>query len=193
MDPSTWHFTLSALSQVLAAILGLTSIFIALKVEHIAKEIDYFKRRGASILKRFDAHEYNHLMYQAADILKRLKEFKEKYHNDPVALAHLEDTFRYYDHATSTTPERALRFLDETIYSLEDNLGQKHRVIHAIKDPALIMIAAIFISLELLGLSDFFLQNFEHAVYLLLGVIMLGLVGIATIADRTYQILWSLE
>jgi len=194
MDPNTWYFALSSLAQVLSGILGLTAIFVAVKLEHITKQIDYYKRRGASMLKGQGKEEADlRLSFDASSILKKLHAFARKHRDDPAMLPHLEKTLKRYDPTLRATPDRAIRFMDDTIYSLEDNLEQKRKIIHSIRMPSAITLLAIFFSLILLGLTDSLLSTFAYNIELLMGVIALGIIGMCLIAVSSYQILWSIE
>ncbi|MDP3770611.1 MAG: hypothetical protein Q8R40_06820 [bacterium] len=194
MDPNTWYFALSALAQVLAAVLGLTAIFVAVKLEHITKQIDYYKRRGASILKWESKKEADdHISFDAHYILRKLHAFSHKHREDEALIPHLEKTLKRYDPTLRVTPERAIRFMDDTIYSLQDNIKQKRDVIRSIILPSIVTMIAIFASLILLGLTDYFLANFSADVEILMVVTLMGIVGIYLIAVSSYRILWSIE
>lgn len=194
MDPNTWYFTLSALAQTLASILGLTGIFVGLKLESITKQIEYYKRRGASILKWEGRKEADdHLLFDAYYILKKLRSFAHKHREDEAILPHLEKTMKRYDPSLRVTPDRAVRFLDDTIYSLEGNLDQKRNIINSIIAPVVINMVAIFASLVLMGLTDYFMHNFAYNVEVLLGVVALAVLGMIDIALISYKILWTIE
>lgn len=195
MDPNTWHFTLSALSQTLAAILGLTAIFFVLKVESITKQIDYYKRRGASILKGQNSHEGDRrLSFDADYILQKLHAFARKHREDVSIIPHLERTMKRYDPSLRVTQERAVMFLDDTIYSLEDNMSQKKKIIQSVRVPAVANLITIFIALELLAASDLVLSAYTvYAQGILLGAVALGIMGVTLIAFVAYEMLWSIE
>ena len=194
MDPNTWYFALSALGQVLGGILGLNVIFVAVKIEHIIKQVDYYKRRGASIIKWESRNEADdHISFDAHYILKKLHALWKKHHDDPAFIAHLEKTLKHYDPSLRATPDRAVHFMEDTIYSLEDNLEQKKKVIHSIIVPSVITMFAIFVSLMMLALTDYFLKNFPANAEALVGVIAIGILGMYQIAVSSYHILWSIE
>ena len=194
MDPNTWYFALSALGQVLGGILGLNVIFVAVKIEHIIKQVDYYKRRGASIIKWESMNEADsHISFDAHYILKKLHALWKKHHDDPAFITHLEKTLKRYDPSLRATPDRAVHFMEDTIYSLEDNLEQKRKVIHSIIVPSVITMFAIFASLMMLGLTDYLLKNFSANAEALVGVIAIGILGMYQIAVSSYHILWSIE
>lgn len=194
MDPNTWYFALSALAQVLAAVLGLTAIFVAVKLEHITKQVDYYKRRGASILKWESKKEADdHISFDAHYILKKLHTFSRKHREDEALILHLEKTLKRYDPILHVTPDRAIRFMDDTMYSLQDNLKQKRDVIRSIIIPSIVTMIAIFASLILLGLTDYFMVHSSMNLEALMVVILIGIVGMYLIAVSSYRILWSIE
>ena len=195
MDPNTWYFTLSALAQTLSGVLGLTAIFVVVKLEQITKQVDYYKRRGASILKaqsRKEAHgEY--LSFNATVIFKKLQAFSHKHRDDPEMLPHLERVLKRYDPSLRATPDRAVRFMDDTVVSLEDNLEQKKNIISKVIIPSILTMLAIFVSLILLAFTDPLLTSFPYTLELLVGVVVLGVFGMYLIAVASYEILWSVE
>lgn len=194
LDPNTWYFSLSALAQTLAALLGLSGIFVALKLEHIVKEIDYYKRRGATILKiHKPENDDERLAFDAAKILKGLREFQANYMDDPVAMRHLQHAHHKYEPTMRASSERAIRFLEDTIYFLEDYLRQKATILHLIKFPAVTTIAGIVLSFMLLSWSEFFTVLFRNPRFVLIAAIVLGILGIISIARTSYRLLWSVE
>ena len=194
MDPNTWYFALSALAQVLSGVLGLTAIFVAVKLEHITKQVDYYKRRGASILKWESKDEADdHISFDAHYILRKLHAFSKKHREDDALIPHLEKTLKRYDPTLRVTPDRAIRFMDDTIYALEDNLKQKRNVLHSIVVPSVVTMFAIFASLVMLGLTDYFLGSFPANLEAMMAVILIGIFGIYLIAVSSYRILWSIE
>ena len=194
MNPSTWYYSLSALAQVLGGILGLNAIFVAVRLEHIVKQIDYYKRRGASMIKWEGKKEADmRISFDGHYILQKLQLLSKRHREDPAFIAHLERTLKRYDPSLRATPERAIRLMDDTIYSLEDNLEQKKKVIYHIIFPSVITIISIFGSLVMLVFSDYLLKNFPAAGDLLVGVILIGLMGMYLIAVSSYRILWSIE
>ncbi len=50
MGPNTWYYTLSTISQTLAAILALAAVFAVLRLESLRKNIDDYKGRALKIL-----------------------------------------------------------------------------------------------------------------------------------------------
>lgn len=195
MDPNTWYFTLSALAQVIGGLLGLNAIFVAVRLEHIIKQVDYYKRRGASILKWETKSELgdNRISFDGSYIFKKLHALAKKHRDDPAFIAHLEHTLKRYDPSLRATPERAIRFMDDTIYSLEDNLQQKKNVIHSIILPSVVTMLAILLSMLMLGFSDYFFKWFPASFEALIGVIVIGMLGMYLIAVSSYRILWSIE
>ena len=194
MSPNTWYYSLSALAQVLGSILGLNAIFVAVKLEHITKQVEYYKRRGASVIKWESRNEADdHIFFDAHYILKKLQTLSKKHREDPAFVVHLERTLKHYESSLRATPDRALRFMDDTVYSLKDNLEQKKRVIYSVILPSVITMIAIFISLIMLAFSDYFLTYYPAAVELLIGVVVIGILGMYLIAVSSYHILWSIE
>ena len=194
MDPNTWYFALSALAQTLGGLLGLNAIFVAVKLEHITKQVDYYKRRGASIIKWEKKSEADlRISFDAHYILKKLHTLAKKHIEDPAFVVHLEKTLKRYDPSLRATPDRALRFMEDTIYSLEDNLEQKKSMIHSIILPSIITMFAIFASMVLMGFTDYFIKQFSANLELLVGVIVIGMLGMYLIAVSSYRILWSIE
>lgn len=194
MDSNTWYFTLSSLAQVLGAVLGLNAIFAAVKLEHIIKQIDYYKRRGASIIKWESRKEADkRISFDGHYILKHLEMIRKKHGEDPAFIVHLEKTLNRYDPSLRATPDRAVRFMEDTIYSLEDNLEQKHKVIHRMIPPSLVTMFAIFAALLMQAYTDFLFANFFANAELLIMVVMIGILGICLIAISAYHILWSIE
>jgi len=195
MDPNTWYFALSALAQVIGGVLGLNAIFVAVRLEHIIKQVDYYKRRGASTLKWEKKSELgdDRISFDGRYILKKLKALEKKHRDDPAFIAHLEHTLKRYDPTLRATPERAIRFMDDTIYSLEDNLEQKRNVIHSMIVPSVISLFAIFGSMMMLGFSDYFIKSFPASLEALIGIIVIGIFGMYLIAVSSYRVLWSIE
>ncbi len=194
MDPNTWYFALSALGQVLGGLLGLNAIFVAVKLEHITKQVDYYKRRGASIIKWEKKDEADkRISFDAVYILRKLHGISHHHRDDPAFITHLEHTLKRYDPSLRATSDRAIRFMDDTIYSLEDNLKQKGNMIHSIILPSVVTMISIFASMILLAFTDYFLKEFPANVELLVGVTLLGMLGMYLIAISSYRILWSIE
>lgn len=50
MESNTWYYTLSTISQTLAAILALAAVFAILRLESLKKNIDNYKRRALMLL-----------------------------------------------------------------------------------------------------------------------------------------------
>lgn len=194
MDPNAWYFTLSSLSQVLAGVLGLTAIFVTVKLDYTMRQIDYHKRRGVSVLRIQSVQEAvdGRLHFDASHILRELKAFAHKHREDPAIIPHLEKVMKKYDSALRVTPERAWQFVDDSIYSLDDNLTQKRESIEALKAPSGLSLLAIIFSFILLSFSDFFLAT-PYAFFALVGVVGIGLLGTMAIAIASYTILRSVE
>ena len=106
---------------------------------------------------------------------------------------HLEPTLKRYDPSLRATPDRAIRFMEDTIYSLEDNLEQKKRMIRSVILPSVVTMLVIFASMVLMGFTDYFLTQFPASLELLIAVIMVGIFGMCLIAVSSYRILWSIE
>lgn len=194
MGIDTWHFTLSALAQSLAAILGLTTIFVALKLEHIVKEIDYYKRRGASILKVHPDKKVSHFFFTSSHISESLHRLREEHKDnmDPL-LPHLAKMHKKYEPSIRVSAERSTHFFEDTIFFLDDYRNQKKLILKTIRLPALITISDIVIALFFLAVSDqiFTLVPWNEA--LLVAVVLWGIMGIVAIAGSSYQILSSVE
>ena len=193
IDSSTWNYTLSTLAQVLAAILGLTSIFIALKLEHIVQKIDYHKRRGASILKGISEEHANELAYfRASYILAQLKTIEEICDGRHDIIEHLQRVLKRYDGAAEISEERARRFLSDTIYALENNIRQKEHVLLRLIMPSLITVSGMVASLVTLGAANILIGS-RYDVVLFWSVLLISIIGIIMILIASYNIFRSIE
>ena len=113
--------------------------------------------------------------------------------DDAVSLRHLQHAHRKYEPTIRASSERAIRFLEDTIYFLEDYLRQKATILHLIKFPAVTTITGIVLSFMLLAWSEFFTVLFRNPRFVLIAAIVLGILGIISIAWTSYRLLWSVE
>ena len=56
MDNTAWYYTLSTASQTLAALLGVSAVFVVLRLEGISRNINKYKLQASDILKTIDRY-----------------------------------------------------------------------------------------------------------------------------------------
>src|SRR3990167_4253069 len=140
---NTWYYTLSTISQTLAAILGLGAVFIVLRMQGLNKNIAEYRAMALNIIRSRKENIRNYEMPsdEIEDILKELRDFKEHYRdgdfrgNAGILQAMNIWAQTYSDHGYRNDTD----FLNDVVDRLNFFVSQRDDVIRMIKWPGIFM------------------------------------------------------
>lgn len=153
---TTWYYTLSTISQTLAAILGVIAVFVVLRLDGLTKNITDYRYRALRILRVKTRYikEYRPAENETDKILLDLREFNEnyrnKYRNEQNILMAMLDLSHNYDLGQLND----ISFVDNTYTNLNNFIDQRDEVVRYVKLPGILGVLTIGISLTLLTLAD---------------------------------------
>ena len=155
---NTWYYTLSTISQTLAAILGLGAVFVVLRLQGLNKNIADYRAMALNILrsKKENIRDYKMPSDEIVDILKELRNFKENYRDDNLrgnagvlqAMNIWAQT--YSDHGYRNDMD----FMNDVVDRLNFFTSQRDDVLKMIKWPGIFMFISIALAIISLGFSD---------------------------------------
>ena len=189
MENNTWYYTLSTISQTLAAIMGLGAVFLVLQLENTAKQINDYRGRAVDILMIIARHisEYKFDIKASISTIQSdmniiAKDYLAKYaSNSSVSLDVLRFARMYEPAKQLSTPE----FVDETNHNLSRFISDRNRLRGLIVGPGIFTSLTIGFVLGLLGLSDV-LRKYD---WLLAIAVLLALLSIFLVISNSWKIL----
>lgn len=195
MTPNTWYYTLSTISQTLAAILGLAAVFVVLRLQGLIKNISDYRGRAIDVLRVKEKHIQSYKIPQSItikEILEDLREIDGNYETEYSRNAGVVDNLSKL--SDRYEPNKGLGhqdFLKDTLKNLDSFVSQRDDVVKLVKWPGIIVSLAIAISILLLGLTDWAINN--SLILLLLFVVVLALFGIWSIIRACWKILFAIK
>ena len=147
MEINTWYYTLSTISQTLAAILGLAAVFVVLRLQGLIKNISDYKGRATDILKVKERHIQAYKIPQSVsikEILDDLREIDSEYETEYSRNAGIVDNLSKLSERYEPNKElHHQNFLKDTLKSLDSFVSQRDDVVKLIKWPGVIVSLAI--------------------------------------------------
>lgn len=195
MTPNTWYYTLSTISQTLAAILGLAAVFVVLRLQGLIKNISDYRGRAIDILRVKERHIQSYNIPQSItikEILEDLREIDRKYETEYSCNSGIGDDLSKL--STRYEPNKGLSeqdFLKDTLKNLDSFVSQRDDVVKLVKWPGIVVSLAIAISILLLGLTDWDINN--SLTILLLCTVIFALFGIWSIIRACWKILFAIK
>lgn len=155
---STWYYTLSTISQTLAAILALGAVFVVLRLQSLNKNIAEYKTVALNIIRARIKHK-NHRakLDEMSDILKEIREFKNLYIDDELRsdagilhdIGSWANTYAVFGHKDD------IDFVNNTVDRLDFFVSQRDDVIKMIKWPGIFMSSSVILAILFLGVSNY--------------------------------------
>ena len=186
---NTWYYTLSTISQTLAAILGLAAVFVVLRLQSLIKNIADYRDRALKILKVKARHIRGYDVSDKIDhIYNDIKEFSlnymHNYRNNGGILNDIRNLASGYDRVLYDD----LDFVINTFENLDSFLDQKRGVIKLVKWPGILMALSIAYAIILLSLSDYL-----NSVYVLWFAVAFALFSFWSALRASWKILDAIK
>lgn len=194
MEASTWYYTLSTISQTLAAILALAAVFANLRLESLRKNIDDYKSRSLKILGVKEKHLNSGKKSgdTTKSILDDLREFSQnyvtKYDNNSGIKQDIGKLYASYEPFMQISNAD---FIVDTLNNLNSFVSQRDGVVKLIKWPGIITSLVIAVSIILLSLSDWSINH--SLILLLLFMAALALISVWSIIRACWKILFAIK
>jgi len=158
MSPNTWYYTLSTISQALAAILGLAAVFVVLRLQLLIKNVSDYRSRGIDILSKKKKNFRDYIVpvnLSTNLIINDLEEiqdnFSAKYSHNSGFVAGVSMLSMNYE------PNKKMDILDfvaNTSGELCKYVEQRDETINLIKWPGITVSTTISLSVLCLSLTD---------------------------------------
>ena len=194
-----WFYTLSTISQTLAAILGLAAVFVVLRLQGLVKNINDYKSRAVDILRVMERYIKTFKIQQnVGKLLKDLRNFNviykksDKYYEGDESMnrgitdsiTKLSDRYEPYKGLNHRD------FFEDTLNNLDNFVSQRDDVIKLIRLPGIIASSTIIISILNLGLTDWLTH---YSTILLLLNVVLSLISILFIVRACWKIIFAIK
>lgn len=194
MCPNTWYYTLSTISQTLAAILALAAVFAILRLESLRKNIGDYKGRALKILSAKEKHlnSGKKSWDTIKIILEDLREFNQNYATKyDKNLSIQQDLTKLSANYEPLIQTSNADFVADTIKNLDSFVSQRDGVVKLVKWPGIVTSLAIAVPILLLSLSD---RAISHSlVLLLLFVVALALFGLWSVIRACWKIILAVK
>ncbi|TSC77650.1 MAG: hypothetical protein G01um101424_273 [Parcubacteria group bacterium Gr01-1014_24] len=170
MFDNTWYYTLSTISQTLAAILALVAVFIVLRLEGLGRSINDYRSRALKILeiKDLSSNSREKKRNTIKIILDDLCEFTQNYTEYRTKPGVNEDigqlASKYQKNWRSSDDD----FVQDTLNQLNFFVSQRDGAIKLIKWPGIIISTTICLSIILLSLTLWVINNLSIILLALL-------------------------
>lgn len=194
MGPNTWYYTLSTISQTLAAVLALAAVFAVLRLESLRKNIDDYKGRALKILGAKEKHlnsgkkSWDTMKTILEDLREFNQNYKTKYNNNSGVKKEMDKLSDSYENLVQVSD---VDFVADTLKNLDSFVSQRDDVVRLVKWPGIITSLAIALSIILLSLSDWAIS---HSLLLLLSfVAVLALFGLWSVIRACWKILLAIK
>ena len=155
---NTWYYTLSTIAQTLAAIMGLSVVFVSLRLQNIIENIKEYKRRADYIVKNKNEHidgnsgKINER--SVSGLINELKEiekdYPEKFENNSGFKPEIESYAKNFNFLDN------LSFIKDTAGNLKIYRNQREKLFESTKYPGVIASATIIYAIILLSMSNLF-------------------------------------
>ncbi|MDO8574160.1 MAG: hypothetical protein Q7R86_00865 [bacterium] len=160
---NTWYYTLSTIAQTLSALLGLSAVFLVMKLGNIEKNINDHKWRGLSLLNTNNPKETNkNANLSAKEVANKLKKFHcagdvnilvklytlVSQYEFNITLSKLEQPPAYAERT-----ELIENFAKKTQRNIDFYLKERGGILSDIKEPSLLALSVIVVSILLLSLG----------------------------------------
>jgi len=195
MNPNTWYYTLSTISQTLAAILGLAAVLVVLRLQGLIKNISDYRERALDILIKRKKYikpyiipeniSLKMILYDLDEASEKIKIYSD---GNPDFVRELTQLSLDYE------PNKKLdyqKFIWDTQVKLNMFVSQRDDVVRLIAWPAIFIFVAIALSIILLGITDFVINN--SLKFLMPFDILLAVFGIWSIIRACWKILFALK
>lgn len=195
MSPNTWYYTLSTISQTLAGILGLAAVFVVLRLQGLIKNISGYKGRAIDILKIKEKHISLYQIPQnltVNNILENLREIESKYETEYSTISGIVADLSALSNKYEPNKELGHKgFLKDTLRNLDSFVSQRDDVVKLVKWPGIIVSLGIAISIFLLSLADWAINN--SLLLLLLFIVLFSLFGIWSVIRACWKIILAIK
>lgn len=195
MNPNTWYYTLSTISQTMAALFGLGAVFTTLRLEGISKNITDYKGRAVNILKIRDTHTGIPVIPNNDEtkvILNKLKEFEKDYNSKYSQNFGIKTDLDIL--SNNLEPYKNLGRIDlikDTRYNLDLFIEQKDKMVKMVKVPGIITTITIAASVILLPVKDILRSDLLSWVFVSV-VILFSVFSIYSLVRASWKLLNSL-
>jgi|GEM_PF-6220367 len=155
MSVDTWYHTLSTISQVLAATIGLYAIFIIFKIEKINEFIEELRSIAINIIASVETHqninsnpkkpmidEQTLIIHSNRELMREAKEAIDTAHKIGMSMSYSAEKTSY-------------RNMENIPLTFEREVLKKERVIKSLKFNFILSFITILISIILLIFSDY--------------------------------------
>lgn len=152
MDITTWYYTLSTIAQTLAAVLGLGTVFVTLRLQSIGNDIRKYKTIALDILHlNEDSVPQNEEAKLIRDNLKSVLSNYDQYAKERNWCTNLDKIrFRNEPQGNPNLKE----FVSRIWSNLDKYLEQRDDMVKLVKWPGIMTLLTICISLILLAFTD---------------------------------------
>lgn len=188
LDSNVWHYTLSTISQTLAAILGLLGVFAVLKLTGLIKDIIDYRERAKAVLRGDNQYRRKgHNLSEVADlgeiekaianIAKEYKEYgdEDNERGDAAMNGHISMLCANYFPRFNLS---RLQFLQDTSDNLGHLIRQRSKVLNLVAVPAIVTLIVIVASLIALSVGEVIGYN-QTWLVLIVAITIISLVMIA--------------
>jgi hypothetical protein len=192
---NTWYYTLSTISQTIAAILGLLAVFVALRIQNILKNIIDYKQRALDILEKdITLNKNNFSNADSADsILVELEKLSKKI-NDGVVdkIGGTCAGIKILSEQNEKNKQLDCRgYLEDTLKNLTIYSKQRDKILKLVKLPSILATLVIVMSIMLLGFGIFF--DCKLKISLIIIMVILTISSIGFILINVWKILENIK
>ena len=192
MELNTWYYTLSTISQTLAAVLALAAVFVVVRLESLNKNINDYRGRALKIIilkERYVDPGNKRNWDNVGAILADLREFKNNYSEKyrkierlPAALVDLSNRYDVFSKFSET------EFIKNTLENLDSFVSQRDGLMKLLKWPGIVVSLAISASIVLLSFSD---KVYNQCILFL--TVALALFGLFSVMRAAWKILDAIK
>ena len=191
MEVNTWYYTLSTISQTLAAVLGLAVIFTVLRLESLTRNTNDYKGRAIKLLRVKESHlDSERKSWDTIEsILKELREFAQNYEEKYRRNAGVnEEVNRLAVSYENLERMGDVAFVKDTLKNLESFISQRDGLVRLVKLPGIATLVTIATSILLLSLSDWVSSNLSMIL-----LVILALLSLWSVARASWKILVAIK
>jgi hypothetical protein len=193
MQLQTWYYTFSTISQTLASIVGLSAVFVAIRLEQLDRTTSLFRERALNIIAgegkaglQFGKEAETHRVIKKLEHI--INDFDHWNGDQNVKSIIIELITRY----EPTKKYDNLSFIKDTHFYLDKAYEQKTKVINLIKWPAFFVAIAIGFSLIYLSTTDY-LISLPGIINVLMLFVVFSLFSIFSIFRAIWKILFAIK
>lgn len=187
----TWYYTLTTISQTLAAILGLAAVFAVIRLENLSKQLKKYRDRGYHAIKIIGKHlkRKNSTSGSARGVYEELKNIEENWerHKENSGIEpDIEGITKKYE---PNLDLNALEFIKDSKYYLGVYIKQREATFKKIKLTGIVSSATIIYSIFLLSISKLFWCDRIYATQLFTIAVLFSIFSIILIIDAAWKLL----